>query len=1039
MRSIIWDDLVGSGQPLIVAGYSSISQVVEFVAAWLRKVAEGQVRIALGSEPFDSAAKHFLAPDAQFTEEVRGFWLEEGISLRLSGKIVQVLQAIDTDRLAVRAVAGDWTMHAKIYVGDQAATVGSSNFTRSGLARQIEANARFDADTEGARYRQIVQVAENYWGVGEDWTAQFRELLRDLLRFVEWREALARACADLLEGTWAERYLPKEAARQSLWPSQMTGIAQALWVIENVGSVLVADATGSGKTRMGAHLVRAVRDRLFQTGRARKDLAVLVGPPPVLDTWRREALDGGLSLHVISHGKLSRTPGSTDAQYVQEAQILALDESHMFINARSNRTKIVANNAADHVVLLTATPISKGATDLLSLVQLLGPDNFDDATIDTLRDLERRPNADIAAKSRQLLRAEIARFTVRRTKSMFNAMVDLEPDAYRDSATGRINKYPVNAPLIYNTAETETDCELAREIRAQALRLRGLVNLGRRVARPVGFSRSAGDDQVLAYRMGAAGGLARFNVTDAMRSSRAALIEHVAGTDEAVRAEGMEEGPPKSDSGDILTKVRDLIEAGPPTMELDCRPPEWLASTEEWRSCCEEELNAYQAILSLAGRLSDAREQGKAALIAEAHLRHPRLIAFDRHPITLAVLKPLVEASISAEVYLATGSTSKGKKEVGTALDRDSKRKAIALCSDAMSEGVNLQGASCIVHLDFPTTLRVAEQRVGRVDRMNSPYDTIESYWPRDGDDFRTRAAERLAQRAQTSADLIGSNIDLPDLQEDDSDRELMDVDKAVAAYANPDAEPWDGILDALAPVRELVTGSTALIPAAVYQEYRTVTERVVSRVSPVESDTPFAFIAVAGTQHGAPHWLLLESSPDQDHTTIGDVVDRLRVLLADDPPALAFDDTCDQYLAEFLDRAANIEHQLLPRRLRKAVDHMAEVTLAWREAALGRGDIEQAQRWKRLSDIAAPEPGSTRPDPYLVGQAWFDLVAPYLAEQRQTGRSQLVRLRDITAVLHSRPLDTSVVEEAMAGIGEVPDIDTRISACILGVPHGRN
>ena len=35
-----------------------------------------------------------------------------------------------------------------------------------------------------------------------------------------------------------------------------------------------------------------------------------------------------------------------------------------------------------------------------------------------------------------------------------------------------------------------------------------------------------------------------------------------------------------------------------------------------------------------------------------------------------------------------------------------------------MNEGVNLQGASAIVHLDLPTTLRVAEQRV---DRMDSP------------------------------------------------------------------------------------------------------------------------------------------------------------------------------------------------------------------------------------------------------------------------------------------------------------------------------
>ena len=36
-----------------------------------------------------------------------------------------------------------WRLHAKIYIGDDAATLGSSNFTNPGLRGQLEANARF--------------------------------------------------------------------------------------------------------------------------------------------------------------------------------------------------------------------------------------------------------------------------------------------------------------------------------------------------------------------------------------------------------------------------------------------------------------------------------------------------------------------------------------------------------------------------------------------------------------------------------------------------------------------------------------------------------------------------------------------------------------------------------------------------------------------------------------------------------------------------------------------------------------------------------
>ena len=44
-------------------------------------------------------------------------------------------------------------------------------------------------------------------------------------------------------------------------------------------------------------------------------------------------------------------------------------------------------------MLFTATPISRGATDLLNLVGLLGPDNFAPETIEILGRLESRRRA----------------------------------------------------------------------------------------------------------------------------------------------------------------------------------------------------------------------------------------------------------------------------------------------------------------------------------------------------------------------------------------------------------------------------------------------------------------------------------------------------------------------------------------------------------------------------------------------------------------------------------------------------------------------
>src|SRR5690606_22634969 len=254
-------------------------------------------------------------------------------------------------RVEARFLPGRQPLHAKVFLGADAATTGSSNFTRSGLDHQIEVNTRFTRTGEPRRYADLALVASNLWEAGEDWTAELEALLSDLLQVVGWREALARACADLLEGTWAAEQLARIRDEDAgLWPSQLVGIAQAMWIVDTVGGVLVADATGSGKTRMGAHLVRAVRDRLWSTGRIRRGQNVLVCPPGVRDTWTREAAAANFNLDILSHGKLTAPTRGDDEHHeraqVRRAQLLAVDEAHNFLNPTSNRTRALRDNLA---------------------------------------------------------------------------------------------------------------------------------------------------------------------------------------------------------------------------------------------------------------------------------------------------------------------------------------------------------------------------------------------------------------------------------------------------------------------------------------------------------------------------------------------------------------------------------------------------------------------------------------------------------------------------------------------------------------------
>ena len=70
-----------------------------------------------------------------------------------------------------------------------------------------------------------------------------------------------------------------------------------------------------------------------------------------------------------------------------------------------------------------------------------------------------------------------------------------------------------------------------------------------------------------------------------------------------------------------------------------------------------------------------------------------------------------------------------GKEEVRRALEGNDVN--IVLCTDAASEGLNLQAASAIINVDMPWNPAKVEQRIGRIDRLGqtSPCVTVVNTW----------------------------------------------------------------------------------------------------------------------------------------------------------------------------------------------------------------------------------------------------------------------------------------------------------------------
>lgn len=1033
-------DLQGAHSPLLVAGYASLDRLIDFIASC---PPDSLPRLMIGHEPYPSRRETFEIVDQSLPEDVADYWLSRGISLHLSAKLLDAIERLNNGSVLARYLHSGTPLHAKVYVGDDAATIGSSNFTEAGLRLQLEANVRFGAKHEKARFRETRQIAENFWSMGRDYRDDLIALLEQLLSVVSWQEALARACAELLEGEWAAQYLRGDylADAGDLWPSQQQGIAQALYILSHLGSVLVADATGSGKTRMGVHLIGAVLDQTLREGRLRRGKAIMVCPPMVENAWALESHLSGVQLDIYSHGKLSHARSRRHELTVtalRRAQIMCVDEGHNFLNLKSNRTQQLLRNMADHVLLFTATPINKSVVDLLRIADMLGADNLEPSTLAAFKKMLGAGNINRSLTDDEMaqLRAEIQRFTVRRTKKVLNTLIQREPERYVDKS-GRPCRFPRHKAKVYPLNEPPGDRAIAGRIRALADQLFGATHFVKDLQMPAVLRKQALSEQrYLDGRLHAAKKLARYIVTSSLRSSRAALVEHIVGTGQAVERFALERFRKPTATGDILAQL-DRIAGRPPRNKLDIALPDWLSDPDAHKAACEHDAAIYRQILSLAEQLTDQRERRKAAHLIELIAKHDLILAFDGRPITLAVIHQLIRASdATIDIIVATGDADSQR---ASAIDAfrlgSSRRRTIGLCSDSLSEGVNLQQASALVHMDMPTVVRIAEQRVGRIDRMDSPHAVIEAWWPDDAAEFALTSDERLIERFGTVENLLGSNMPLPDAMQ----RRPTPVDarEIINEYdRQEEIGAWDGIQDAFEPVRRLVDGTGALVEPAIYEQYRQTSARVLSRVSLVKAAEPWAFFCLTGGVFGAPRWLLLPSGDGAPITELGLVSEALRDRLGCQPENLPFDENGTTQLDHFLSRLVHAERLLLPRRKQRALDEMAAIVeqLADHAAAGERqGDVDHFIDILRLLQGSSSD---LQPNWDEVAARWLDLIRPVWFEMlARSRRKRPLLLEDIRPELLER--HAWLAQQVRVGFKEFPLLprpEERVKACIIGV-----
>ena len=1035
--SIVTSDVRESNFLKIATGFTSLGFIIDFAHSTLDFNKIDKVDIVLGFEPERIyRRKKWTITDLE--KSIKEHWIRKGISVFKSATVISAIEKIRSGKMDFRLLK---RLHAKIYITDQAGMIGSSNFSKNGLTTQIEANfrtVRANDDDGNSLYEGLLQIANNYLKHGIDYNDKIISLLEQLLLIVSWQEALARAIAELLEDKHLNDYpeLLKELNGVNLWPSQRMALAQALNIVKENGNVLIAEPTGSGKTRLVSSLRLCLTHWYIESRKKNRLETLIICPKVVEENWENESLElSFISQSQLSMGLLSNSSKRNKkiiSRKLNNADLLIIDEAHNFLSQTSKRSQKLEDCLADNIILSTATPINKKAKDLLRLIELLDVDNLEDEELEEYIQLKKSWSISTPEQINRL-RSYIWKFTVRRTKKELKKLIDRDQKQYTNRQGIECN-FPSLKSVTYKTGESQKDKEIAKKINELLKEIKGVYRL-QNLSIPK-YVPIADHDRYVIKLFNGAKALAKYNIQSSLRSSKAALLEHIYGTDFARKQFHLDELV-KGSSGNIIEKIKNYSYDLPKCKIALELLPGWYTDSRTYQITCQKELRIYQQIGELALELSNNREESKALRLREALSTHSSILAFDSTVITLFLLQKILK-KYGVDCYTITGGNrSKENKKVKLFELGSGQTNLIGLCSDSVAEGVNMQQASALFHLDMPSVLRIAEQRVGRLERLDSPHKKVTIYWPDDSAEFALRSDEKLIKTLDVAEALIGANLELP---------EKLRTIKAktyIKSFegSREENEIWDGIEDAYSSVKSLYMGRDKLILEEDYFYLKDIKAEVKCKLSIGVSSARWIFFVLRAIKNRPAKWFFIDDN-NQIYTEISQICSLLKIKLRtidswEKKWNIRTQNEFDRYLRLLNDYNLEI---LSPRRRRtlKTVEKILE-----RQVKKERKKLQHEKNVKLLgliSDLLITLRGGEKTkgiDFYEYSDIWYQELKPLLHEKKSKNqyKRKVISLRSLMKDTSIR-FGVDVLERIYEQIPYEEDLWTQVSSCIIAMPE---
>ncbi|HYD54200.1 MAG TPA: helicase-related protein [Gemmatimonadaceae bacterium] len=527
----------------------------------------------------------------------------------------------------------------------------------------------------------------------------------------------------------------------ALRPHQLHALARLRPLLARHGGALLADEVGLGKTLVAIALMREARS------------PVVVAPAALRPMWTQALGRAGLAAPLVTFEALSR-----GRSVATRPDLLVVDEAHHARTPHTRRYDALATLAAGaRTLLLSATPVHNRPRDLAALLALfLGSAAHASDEGGLARHVVRHTHSDVHALEGALPRLEPPRWldlpaaNLAEERAILDDLVALPP--------------PV-APSDGGDAGALVAYSLVRQWASSRAALRG----------------------ALRRRLATAGALA-----DALDAGRAPSRADLAAWSHA-------DGAVQLAFAELLAPAADV-------------------PTTATREAVRVHADAVRALLARLARTPDP-DVARAAALRALRTSHPaaRIIAFAEREETVAAYFALLRHVPGIALLSARGGRVAGgrctRREI---IERFAPAAAnvtppgaahridLLLATDLLSEGVNLQDASIVVHLDLPWSPARLEQRVGRVRRLGSAHERVHVYlMPPPAESERVLAVERRLRRKLADAGrLVGvAGAVLPS---------LLSVPDVPDATPQGEAEEWTRVRALLAPWADQREGGDA-------------------------------------------------------------------------------------------------------------------------------------------------------------------------------------------------------------------------------------